>query len=91
MGYELLGETIRFNKDLTEGGGTTTTVDMRLAIMDMDNYDDYTMLPIPPEWEWDIIKEVYAMYSTQPIPDKTVDITTNELLRVPINDQRQPE
>jgi len=91
VGYELLGETIRFNKDLTEGGGTTTTVDMRLAIMDMDNYDDYTMLPIPPEWEWDIIKEVYAMYSTQPIPDKTVDATQNELLRIPVNDQRQPE
>ena len=58
---------------------------------DMDNYDDYTMLPIPPEWEWDIIKEVYAMYSTQAIADKVVDATQNELLRIPVNDQRQPE
>lgn len=90
VGYECLGETVRFNKDLTEGEATAT-VDMRLVVMDMDKYDDYTMLPIPPEWEWNIIKEVYSVYSTQPIPDKTVDSTTNELVRVPINDQRQPE
>ena len=91
VGYEVLGETLRFTQDLTNGGTQTATVDMRLAVLDMDQYDDYTMLPIPPEWEWDIIKEVYAMYSTQPIPDKVVDTTAAEQVKIPINDQRQPQ
>jgi len=91
VGYEVLGETLRFTQDLTNGGTQTATVDMRLAVLDMDQYDDYTMLPIPPEWEWDIIKEVYGLYTSQPIPDKVVDATTKELIRTPINDQRQPQ
>lgn len=91
VGYETLGETLRFTQDLTNNGTQSATVDMRLAILDMDKYDDYTMLPIPPEWEWDIVKEVYAMYSTQPIPDKVVEATAKELIKVPINDQRQPQ
>lgn len=91
VGYEVLGERIRFTQDLTNGGTENPTVDMRLAVLDMEQYDDYTMLPIPPEWEWDIIKEVYALYSTQPIPDKVVEATAKELIKVPINDQRQPE
>ena len=90
VGYEVLGETLRFTQDLTNGGTQTATVDMRLAVLDMDQYDDYTMLPIPPEWEWDIIKEVYGLYTTQPIPDKVVDATVAEQMRIPINDQRQP-
>mgnify|MGYP005608342417 FL=1 len=91
VGYETLGATLRFTQDLTNGGTVSPTVDMRLAVLDMDQYDDYTMLPIPPEWEWDIIKEVYGLYTTQPIPDKVVDSTTKELIKVPINDQRQPQ
>lgn len=91
VGYEVLGERIRFTQDLTNGGTENPTVDMRLAVLDMEQYDDYTMLPIPPEWEWDIIKEVYALYSTQPIPDKVVEATAKELIKVPINDQRQPQ
>ena len=90
-GYETLGATLRFTQDLTNGGTVSPTVDMRLAVLDMDQYDDYTMLPIPPEWEWDIIKEVYGLYTTQPIPDKVVDSTTKELIKVPVNDQRQPQ
>lgn len=91
VGYETLGATLRFTQDPTNGGTVSPTVDMRLAVLDMDQYDDYTMLPIPPEWEWDIIKEVYGLYTTQPIPDKVVDSTTKELIKVPINDQRQPQ
>lgn len=90
VGYEVLGDRIVFTKDLTKAGTESATVDMRLAVMDMEQYDDYTMLPLPPEWEWDIIKEVYAMYSTQPIPDKVVDATTAELMKTPMREQSQP-
>lgn len=90
-GYEAYGEVLKFNKDLTESGTVSATVDMRLVVMDISQYDDYTMLPVPPEWEWDIITEVYKMYSLQPIPDKVIDSTQKELIRTPINQQSQPE
>lgn len=90
VGRETLGNVVRFTQDLTNGGGTTATVDMRLAVMDVSLYGDYDMLPVPPEWEWDILREVYKMYSTQPIPDKVVDSTQSELKGVQVNDQKQP-
>lgn len=90
VGYETLGDKLIFTKDLTNGGGTTATVDMRLAVMDISLYGDWDMLPVPPEWEWDIITEVYKMYSTQPVPDKVVDATQSELKGTPMNEQRQP-
>lgn len=89
VGYETLGETVRFNQDLTKSGSETATVDMRLAIMDVSQYDDYTMLPVPPEWEFDIVKQVVALYLTQPIPDKVVDSTTKEEMKMPIKEQSQ--
>lgn len=90
VGRETLGNVVRFTKDLTNGGGTRATVDMRLAVMDVSLYGDYDMLPVPPEWEWDIITEVYKLYSTQPVPDKVVDATMSELKGTPMNDQKQP-
>lgn len=89
IGYEVFGDKIVFTKDLTllfYG----ETVSMRLAIMDMDKYDDYDLLPLPPEFEWDVITEVYKMYSTQPIPDKLVDPTVAEQKGVQTNQQMQP-
>jgi len=62
---------------------------MRLAIMDISQYDDFTVLPVPPEYEWQIITEVYKMYSSQPIPSKLVDGTVAEDKGVPLNQQKQ--
>jgi len=62
---------------------------MRLAIMDISQYDDYTVLPVPPEYEWQIITEVYKMYSSQPLPDKLVEGTVAENKGVPLNQQKQ--
>ena len=39
----------------------------------------------------DTDKEVYKMYSTQPVPDKIVDATVKENKAVPIREQKQPE
>ena len=89
VGYEPLGEMdIAFTKDLTSLF-PNDTVSMRLAIMDISKYDDYDPLPLPPEFEWDVITEVYKMYSSQPIPDKVVDATQKELKNIPLDNQRQ--
>ncbi len=90
VGYESLGAMdIAFTQDLTQLF-PGKTLSMRLAILDATQYGDYDILPLPPEYQWDVISEVYKMYSTQPIPDKVVDATQAELKRVPINEQKQP-
>lgn len=89
IGYESLGALdIAFTKDLTvlfPG----ETLSMRLAIMDMDAYSDYDILPLPPEYEWQVISEVYKLYSTQPIPDKIVSPTSKEQKGINTNQQTQ--
>lgn len=89
IGYEQLGGLeVGFTKDLPlmfPG----KTISMRLAILDISQYDDYDILPILPEQEWSIIQEVYKLYSTQPIPDKLVDATVKEDKNVPLKQQSQ--
>jgi hypothetical protein len=90
IGYEAMGALdISFTKDLPllyPG----ETLSLRLAIMDINQYSDYDTLPVVPEMEWDVITEVYKMYSTQPIPDKLVDATVKEQKNIPTNQQQQP-
>lgn len=88
VGRETYGDYIIFTKDITIPG-ETVTVDMRLVIMDISLYDDWSVLPILPEQEWQIKQEVVKLYSGEPIPDKLVDSTTKENKQVPLNQQKQ--
>ncbi len=88
VGYENFGDKLVFTKDI-KSLFPDVVLAMRLAIMDISQYGDYDMLPIPPEYEWDIITQVYKMYSTQPIPDKVVDATSAEKKGEPLNQQKQ--
>lgn len=90
IGYEVFGNEVVFTKDLTQLY-PDETLSMRLAVLDISKYDDYDILPVPPEYEWDIITEVYKMYSTQAIPDKVVDSSSKEEKTVPIREQTQPQ
>jgi hypothetical protein len=45
-------------------------------------------LPILPEQEWQVIQEVYKLYSTQAIPDKLVDPTVDESKGIPTIQQK---
>ncbi len=88
IGRETYGDYIIFTKDITIPG-EVVTVDMRLVIMDLDQYDDFDPLPVMAEMEWQIKQEVYKLYSTQPLPDKLVDSTVKENKNVPLNQQKQ--
>lgn len=89
IGYEPLGGMdIAFTKDLY-ALFPNETLSMRLAILDASQYGDYDALPLPPEFEMDVIKEVYQLYTTQPVSDKVVDSTVKELKGVPLNQQKQ--
>jgi hypothetical protein len=88
-GYEPLGgDSIVFNVDIK-----TLFPDIKLAmkliIMDINQYGDWDMLPVPPEMEFDIVQSVYKLYSSQSSPDKIVDSTVKENKNVPLNQQKQ--
>ncbi len=88
VGYECFGEKLYFTKDI-KSLFPDVVLAMRLVIMDIAQYGDYDMLPLPPEYEWEVLKQVYQMYSTQPIPDKTVDATVAENKGILPNQQKQ--
>jgi hypothetical protein len=88
VGYETRGIDVYFTKDITQGG-QATTVDMELVVMDISQYGDYDVLPVPPDMEWQIIQEVYKLYITQPLADKVVSATSKEEKNIPLNQQSQ--
>jgi len=87
IGYEVFGNHVVFTKDLTKIK-PTVKVCFRLVIMDIDQYDDYTALPLLPEHEMEVIEKVVALYAEQPTPDKLVDPSQSESVGIPINQQR---
>jgi len=89
-GYENYGMQIVFTKDITNSDPLNPTkVSMYLAIMDMSQYGDYDPLPVLPEMEWMIKKEVCALYGVEVTSDKVVDPGRKEQKGVPINQQTQ--
>jgi hypothetical protein len=56
--------------------------------MDISLYGDWDVLPILPEQEWQVINEVYKLYSTQVVPDKLVDPTVDETKNTPTSQQK---
>jgi len=70
IGYEVVGNDVIFNKDLTTESGTT--IYLRLVVMDMSQYDDYDQLPLPADMEATIIQEVFKLFSMQ-MPASKID------------------
>jgi hypothetical protein len=91
VGYEVFGKEVVFSKNLTQLYQTTADreLSMRLAILDVAEYGDWDVLPILPEHEWEIKRQVVAMYSGEGITDKLVDSSTKEQQNVPITQQKQ--
>jgi hypothetical protein len=87
VGYEVRGLDVYFTKDIT--AVSPIYVNVELAIMDIANYGDHDILPVPPEMEWEIVQEVYKLYITQPIADKVVSPTAKEERGIPLNQQEQ--
>lgn len=87
VGYEWYGMDIIYTTDLTQPAPITVT--MRLVVMDISQYSDYDILPIPADMEWDVINEAYKLFATEPVADKLVDSGANEQKGVPVNQQIQ--
>lgn len=90
VGHERYGNRVIFTKNI-KSMFPDVVVAMRLAVMDISLYGDYDPLPILPEMESEVINMVVKQYGGQPIPDKVVDSTVKEQMKIPINQQKQPE
>lgn len=87
VGYEVFGTEVIFTKNI-KIQYPEIVVAMRLAIMDISLYDDYDILPILPEQEWEVIQQVFTLYMKQPLPDKLVDSTV-QTTGIPPKQQQQ--
>jgi hypothetical protein len=87
-GYEVFGDTIIFNRDI-KMDYPDIQLAIRLVVMDISLYGDYDILPVLPEMEWEVIQQVFKLYSSQPLPDKLVDSTVKENANTPVNQQKQ--
>ena len=88
IAYENFGLDIVFNKNLKTLWPDITFA-VRLAILDFSEYGDYDPLPILPEQEWQIKKEVVQLYSAEGISDYLVDPTLKAQQNIPIKQQYQ--
>lgn len=87
IGYEWYGMDIIYTTDLTQP--TPIEVTMRLVVMDISQYSDYDIIPIPADMEFDVIQEAYKLFATEPVADKLVDSGVNEQRNIPVNQQQQ--
>lgn len=87
VGYEWYGTDIIYTTDLTQPDPIEVT--MRLVVLDISQYSDYDILPVPADMEWDIVQEVYKLFATEPVADKLVDSGVNEQKGVPVTQQMQ--
>lgn len=88
VGYENFGNEIIFTKDV-KSLFPDMVLAMRLAIMDISQYDDYEMLPILPEQEMAVKQEAIKFFMMEIAPDMVVDVTTDQNKGLPINQQKQ--
>jgi hypothetical protein len=89
VGYENFGGHLVFTRDLTQISEQITLA-IRLVIMDISQYDDYTHLPILPEMEAEVIRKVVGLFANQPVADKVVDPSQSQQVGIPITQQRIP-
>lgn len=73
IGYEVNGTEIIYTSDLTAGSPAISHVMMKLVINDINQFTDYQMLPITADMQYAVIKEVYALFSSEKEPDRIVD------------------
>lgn len=75
VGYEVYGDKVILSKDLTIDN--VTTIYLRLIVLDINAYDDYTKLPIPADYEEQLILDLVEQFSPRRPGGKTADSSQN--------------
>jgi len=78
--YERHGKDVIFGTDITAAPNNITNVLVKMFVMDMSQYGDYDLLPIPADMEADAVAAVYALFSKEKSPDKIDNPVSNETM-----------
>lgn len=89
VSYENFGADIVLSKDI-KSLFPDVVLAMRLAIMDISQYDDYTMLPLLPEQEFQVKNMAIEFFRQEKTPNMIVDVTSADNKDLPIAQQKQP-
>lgn len=89
VGYTPYGDTLVFTKDLTIPN-VDAYVSIRLVVMDISLYDDWSLLPVPADMEAQVIYDVVNLFRGEPVSDKLVDPGNNQQIGIPVQQQSQP-
>lgn len=89
VGYRRYGDRIVYTKDLTIPN-EETRLSFRLVVLDISQYDDWDILPIPADMEQQVIQAVIGLFRIEPVKDKLVDSGNKEQTGTPIQQQSQP-
>jgi hypothetical protein len=73
IGYECQGGSIIFSKDITAAPYSINACTMQLVVLDISQYGDYDLLPLPADMEADAIEQVYQRFAPERMPDKIDD------------------
>jgi hypothetical protein len=74
-GYEVNGKTTIFTEDLTTYG--ITKVDIKLVVFDISQYGITDVLPIPSDYEEELINELVVQFAPTPVETGQVNNPTN--------------
>ena len=71
IGYEQIGQTLIFNKDITIDG--INKVDVKLAVADINQLTEYSPLPVDAGLEAEIVEKLVQMFAPSQTNDDEVD------------------
>lgn len=73
IGYEPHGLEMIFTQDITQPPLSILQCIVKLVVMDMNQYGDYDLLPIPADMEAVCIQQAYQLFSGEKPPSKVTD------------------
>lgn len=88
VAFTQYGDRVQYTRDLTTPN-VTTTVTVRLIVLDISQYSDWDLLPIPPDMEADIVNQAYAMFANEPVANKLDDPGRAQQIGIPVTKQTQ--
>lgn len=76
IGYEVEGINVIFSTDITQPPNEIALCWVKLVVMDMSQYSDYDILPIPADMEAQCIQQAIQLFMSQRPPVKVDDPIT---------------
>ncbi len=78
IGYKWEGLDLIFYEDITKRNPAITSVEVKMLVLDMETYDDYAPLPLPADYEGQIIDTLFKQFAQIGQSSPATDLLTEE-------------